>query len=159
MSCHLYSGLQQTFPAPHTPAGDAQTSRAPVGQCVPHKSSTLQVTGEAVYTDDIPSPRGTLHGALVMSNRAHANIVSIDTSAAETCPGFEVSALSKCPNEEIKHFYILCYPLLSLFISLFLFLSCSDSFPTVMCRETMHWEPLPMTKKSLYKRKSNTWAR
>lgn len=82
-------GLQQTVPKPHTPAGDENTSRAPVGQCIPHKSSTLQVTGEAVYTDDIPSPRGTLHGALVMSNRAHAIITSIDTSAAEACPGFE----------------------------------------------------------------------
>lgn len=88
--CHIFRGLQQTIPEPHTPAGDKDTPRAPVGLCVPHKSSTLQVTGEAVYTDDIPSPRGTLHGALVMSTRAHANIVSIDTSAAEACPGFEV---------------------------------------------------------------------
>lgn len=82
-------GLQQTQPAPHTPAGDEATPRAPVGQCIPHKSSSLQVTGQAVYTDDIPSPRGTLHGALVMSNRAHAIITNIDTSAAEACPGFE----------------------------------------------------------------------
>ena len=83
-------GLQQTIPQPHTPAGDDTTSRAPVGQCVPHKSSHLQVSGEAVYTDDIPSPRGTLHGALVMSTRAHANITNIDISEAEKCPGFEV---------------------------------------------------------------------
>jgi hypothetical protein len=40
------------------------------------------VTGEALYTDDVPLPPGTLHAALVTSARPHAKLLSVDASAA-----------------------------------------------------------------------------
>lgn len=48
----------------------------------------FKVTGEAIYTDDIPAPIGTLHAALVTSTKTHAKILRINTSKAEECPGF-----------------------------------------------------------------------
>ena len=47
----------------------------------------LQVTGEAKYTDDIPSPPGTLYAAFVLSKEAHAKILSIDSSKAMALDG------------------------------------------------------------------------
>jgi len=43
-------------------------------------------TGKEVYTDDIVLP-GMLHGKILRSTEAHANIVSIDTSKAEALEG------------------------------------------------------------------------
>lgn len=40
------------------------------------------MTGEALYTDDVPLPPGTLHAALVMSSRPHAKLLSVDAAAA-----------------------------------------------------------------------------
>ena len=44
------------------------------------------ITGRAAYTDDITLP-GMLHAAILRSPYAHANISSIDTSAAAAMPG------------------------------------------------------------------------
>jgi xanthine dehydrogenase large subunit len=35
-----------------------------VGAAIPHDSGHLHVSGEAVYTDDIPELRGTLYAAI-----------------------------------------------------------------------------------------------
>jgi len=70
----------------HTP--DTTAERTTVGASVMHKSAPQQVSGEAIYTDDIPLPKGAVHAALVMSTRAHARILSIDPKPAESCPGF-----------------------------------------------------------------------
>ncbi len=43
----------------------------------------MQVTGEAQYTDDVPLPPNVLHAALVTSTHPHAQILSVDASAAE----------------------------------------------------------------------------
>src|SRR5690606_28003643 len=45
-----------------------------------------KVTGATVYTDDLALP-GMLHGKILRSPHPHANIVSIDASAAEALPG------------------------------------------------------------------------
>ncbi|CAL4915113.1 unnamed protein product [Urochloa decumbens] len=66
-----------------------------VGQPMIHMSATLQVTGEAEYTDDTPTPPNTLHAALVLSKKAHARILSIDDSIAKSSPGFVGLFLSK----------------------------------------------------------------
>ncbi|CAM6083475.1 unnamed protein product [Calypogeia fissa] len=60
-----------------------------VGHPLMHMSAELQVTGEAEYTDDVPVPPNTLHAALVLSTKPHARILSIDTTRAEECPGYE----------------------------------------------------------------------
>jgi xanthine dehydrogenase/oxidase len=44
--------------------------------------SSIQVTGEALYTDDVPLPANALHAALVNSIRPHAKILSVNPSAA-----------------------------------------------------------------------------
>src|SRR5437867_9225737 len=58
-----------------------------VGLPIRHDSGHLHVTGEAVYTDDIPEVRGTLHAAIGLSERAHARITSIDLSKVRAAPG------------------------------------------------------------------------
>ena len=54
---------------------------------LPHESAELHVSGEAIYTDDLPELAGTLHCALGLSQRAHANIASMDISAVRSSPG------------------------------------------------------------------------
>ena len=41
-----------------------------------------QVTGQAKYCDDIDCPANTLYGALVLSTKPHARIVSVDAYEA-----------------------------------------------------------------------------
>jgi xanthine dehydrogenase large subunit len=62
------------------PAGGA-------GAPIPHDSAHLHVSGEALYTDDIPEVRGTLHAAIGLSERAHARIKSLDLTKVRAAPG------------------------------------------------------------------------
>lgn len=78
-------GLQHARPEPHAPS---EAERNIVGQPRMHKSAESQVSGEAQYTGDKPLPASALHACIVGSQRAHARIVSIDTSEAEKCPGY-----------------------------------------------------------------------
>ena len=52
-----------------------------------HESGHKHVTGTAEYIDDIPEPAGTLHAYLGLSERAHAEILSIDFEAVKSTPG------------------------------------------------------------------------
>jgi xanthine dehydrogenase large subunit len=52
-----------------------------------HESGHKHVTGTAEYIDDIPEPAGTLHAYLGLSQRAHAQILSIDFEAVKSAPG------------------------------------------------------------------------
>src|SRR2546430_15516388 len=61
--------------------------RHAVGLAIRHDSGHLHVTGEAIYTDDIPEVRGTLHAAIGLSERAHARIKSIDLTKVRAAPG------------------------------------------------------------------------
>ena len=64
------------------PGVDADGKQA-LGQGIVHESAHLHVTGEAVYTDDIPELRGTLYAALVLSPVAHGELIGdgIDKAA------------------------------------------------------------------------------
>ena len=57
-----------------------------VGAPIKRVNDRKLITGHGRYVDDITLP-GTLHVAFVRSPYPHADIVSIDTSAAETLPG------------------------------------------------------------------------
>ena len=71
-----------------------------VGKAIPHDSSQLHVSGEALYTDDIPEPRGLLHIAVGMSAKAHAHIRKIDLIAVRDAPGVvDVMAAEDIPGE------------------------------------------------------------
>lgn len=54
----------------------------PVGRAIPHVASQQQVTGEAIYVDDLPRYGNELFAAVVLSTRARARIVSVETGEA-----------------------------------------------------------------------------
>ncbi|XP_022080344.1 xanthine dehydrogenase/oxidase-like [Acanthaster planci] len=64
-----------------------QLDADPVGRPLTHHSAFKQVTGEAVFVDDIPPTEGEQYLALVMSKKAHANILSVDATAALALDG------------------------------------------------------------------------
>ena len=68
-------------------AAQATTSWAEVGLARPHESAILHVLGEANYTDDIPEVYGTLHAALGLSSKAHANILAMNLDAVKNSNG------------------------------------------------------------------------
>jgi xanthine dehydrogenase large subunit len=71
-----------------------------VGSAIPHDSAELHVSGEAIYTDDVPEPRDLLHLAVGMSSKAHAHISSIDLSAVRAAPGvIDVMTADDIPGE------------------------------------------------------------
>ncbi|KAL3677005.1 hypothetical protein R1sor_026953 [Riccia sorocarpa] len=59
----------------------------PVAQPTGKIGAVLQATGEAVFVDDIPLPKGTLHAAFVSSRKALAKITSVNAAKALASPG------------------------------------------------------------------------
>ena len=57
-----------------------------VGRSIDRKDAADKVTGRAVYVHDLTFP-GMLYGKVLHSPHAHAEIIAIDTSAAEALPG------------------------------------------------------------------------
>ncbi|GLT38977.1 hypothetical protein SLA2020_131890 [Shorea laevis] len=49
----------------------------PVGEPLKKSGATIQASGEAVFVDDIPSPRNCLHGAFIYSRKPLARLNSI----------------------------------------------------------------------------------
>jgi xanthine dehydrogenase/oxidase len=83
-------GLEETIlPAQPAAAAAATTTAAAaaVGQAVPHASGALHCTGEAVYTDDIQLPHGTLQAALVLSSECGSVFQSMDAAPALAVDG------------------------------------------------------------------------
>ena len=70
-------------PAGATPATPPDEG---IGVSVPTKEGPGLVRGEAEYIGDI-TPAGTLHAAILFSDRAHAAIKGIDTKKAASMPG------------------------------------------------------------------------
>ena len=58
-----------------------------VGQSIPRVEDSALLTGRGRFVDDLGVRPGTLHAAFLRSPRAHADIVSIDVSAAKQSPG------------------------------------------------------------------------
>ncbi|KAJ3328286.1 xylitol dehydrogenase, partial [Blyttiomyces sp. JEL0837] len=69
----MSSGMQHFVEAP---------SSEIVGRSLMHTSALKQVTGAAVYIDDIPKCEGELAAAIVGSPVAHGRILNVDPSAA-----------------------------------------------------------------------------
>jgi carbon-monoxide dehydrogenase large subunit len=57
-----------------------------IGQSVRRKEDARFLTGSGLYTDDVAMPRQS-YGYFLRSPHAHANIRSIDTTAAKAAPG------------------------------------------------------------------------
>jgi len=62
-----------------------------VGKSVKHDSADKHVSGEAIYVDDRLEFPNQLHVYARMSDRAHARIVSIDTSPCYQFPGVAIA--------------------------------------------------------------------
>lgn len=54
---------------------EGQSIKDMVGRPMMHLSALKQATGEAVYCDDVPLYENELYAALIMSSKAHANIL------------------------------------------------------------------------------------
>src|SRR5579872_2598427 len=58
-----------------------------VGRSLPRVEDSALLTGRGRFIDDLGVAPGTLHAAFLRSPHAHADIVSIDLSAARQAPG------------------------------------------------------------------------
>ena len=58
-----------------------------VGDSIAHESARAQVSGEALYIDDLPELIGTLHAAPILSRVANGRIKRIDDSQARALEG------------------------------------------------------------------------
>ncbi|PYI22470.1 xanthine dehydrogenase [Aspergillus japonicus CBS 114.51] len=58
-----------------------------LGKAGPHFSALKQATGEAQYTDDIPTYQNELYGCMVLSTKAHAKLLNVDPTEALDIPG------------------------------------------------------------------------
>lgn len=70
-----------------SPSTQTASNWAEVGLSRPHESAVLHVLGEATYTDDVPEIYGTLHAALGLSSKAHANILAMNLDAVKSAAG------------------------------------------------------------------------
>lgn len=72
-----------------------------VGKSNPHLSALKQVTGEALYTDDIPPYHNELFGVQVMTTKPAAKILSVDVSEALEIDGVHgYTDIDDLPNRE-----------------------------------------------------------
>ncbi len=88
----------------------AKKSFSAVGHSFPRKDAVARVTGRERYTVDISLPR-MLHGRILSSPYAHANILSIDTSAAEAM-GVTVITFADVPQKRYNERIITIPPVL-----------------------------------------------
>ncbi|BCY03383.1 xanthine dehydrogenase molybdopterin binding subunit [Stutzerimonas stutzeri] len=90
MSNHVTTRTQEEIAALFT-----QDLVTGVGRSVKHDSAPKHVSGEAVYVDDRLVFPNQLHVYARMSERAHARIVSIDTSPCYQIPGVAIAITAK----------------------------------------------------------------
>src|SRR4030095_9302214 len=84
-------------------AGGVAPIEGGVGEAVPHESAHLHVSGEALYTDDIPLPEGSLHVANRLSERALARRGKVDLSRVRAAPGVVAVLTAKDIPGENNH--------------------------------------------------------
>lgn len=65
----------------------SELGKEAIGVSHPRPTGLLKACGLAQFNDDVPLPDDALELAVVRSTERHANIISIDTSAAEKMPG------------------------------------------------------------------------
>eukprot|EP01126_Amoeba_proteus_P037509 TRINITY_DN3870_c0_g1_i2.p1 TRINITY_DN3870_c0_g1~~TRINITY_DN3870_c0_g1_i2.p1 ORF type:complete len:1079 (-),score=234.65 TRINITY_DN3870_c0_g1_i2:3157-6012(-) len=90
----LESSIPEGEPRWNTPTH----GKGPIGEPILHASSERQVTGEAVYVDDIPKRPNELVAVLVVSDVPHARILKIDASKALEIPGVRFFDHSDVPG-------------------------------------------------------------
>src|ERR1700712_1086695 len=72
-------------------ASHSSADRAPgppwVGRSIPRVEASALLTGRGRFIDDLGVRPGTLHAAILRSPHAHADIVAIESQAANRAPG------------------------------------------------------------------------
>src|SRR6202049_606052 len=66
---------------------ESSAARLWVGQSIARVEDAALLTGRGRFIDDLGVRPGTLHAAILRSPHAHADIVSIESSAAKRAPG------------------------------------------------------------------------
>lgn len=75
-----------------------------VGKSNPHLSALKQVTGEALYVDDIPPFHNELFGVQVMTSKPAAKIISVDVSEALEIEGvYGYTDINDLPDRESNY--------------------------------------------------------
>ena len=74
-------------PAARTTIAKDEAAKSWVGQSLPRVEDAALLTGRGRYMDDIGTPPGTLHAAILRSPHAHAVIEAIDVERALVAPG------------------------------------------------------------------------
>lgn len=72
----------------HAP-GDPTQKKSPLHLSSVHESGALHTSGQAMYADDVPAPRGMLVGMIIPAPVAHGRLVSWDDTVARALPGVE----------------------------------------------------------------------
>jgi 2-furoyl-CoA dehydrogenase large subunit len=72
--------------ASHLPANDEPGSKW-VGQSIARIEDAALLSGRGRFIDDLGIHKGTLHAAILRSPHAHADIISVDATAARRAPG------------------------------------------------------------------------
>jgi len=68
-------------------SGNKESGSPWIGQSIPRVEDSALLTGRGRFVDDLGVHPGTLHAAILRSPHAHADIVSIETSAAKRAQG------------------------------------------------------------------------
>ncbi|MCY4425685.1 MAG: xanthine dehydrogenase molybdopterin binding subunit [Halieaceae bacterium] len=73
--------------------------QASAGRPLQHDSAHKHVSGEALYMDDLPRPKGLLHAYVGLSSVAHAELLKLDLEAVKAAPGVvEVISAADVPG-------------------------------------------------------------
>jgi xanthine dehydrogenase large subunit len=75
--------------------------RGDVHEPIAHDSAAAHVTGRALYVDDLVEPKGCLHLALGLSERARARIVALDLEAVRAAPGVVLVLTGRDPGASV----------------------------------------------------------
>ncbi|MEW5853253.1 MAG: xanthine dehydrogenase molybdopterin binding subunit [Myxococcota bacterium] len=67
--------------------GESPMSQSPLHRPALHESAYRHVSGAALYVDDLPPPKGMLHGQVLSSPVARGRIKQLDVSGARAIPG------------------------------------------------------------------------
>jgi xanthine dehydrogenase YagR molybdenum-binding subunit len=98
-STYYLSGDEPTTPEPKQKQ-EHWGETTVVGSARPRIDAYERLSGAAVYPSDVVLP-DMLYGAILRCPHAHANVLSIDTSAAEAIPGVSVIITDKTPGTDI----------------------------------------------------------
>ncbi len=90
----------------NAPAEKPVTQAAYVGQSVLRTEDASLLSGTALFADDLPVRGNTLYAAILRSPHAHAEILSIDTSAALARPGVHAVIVGRDAREHTEPFIV-----------------------------------------------------